>query len=213
MLSKGRSVTATFLYHTTYKAACLALGLLENDDQWKYALEDAALAQSPSKMRALFAIIIVFCIPSDPQSLWEQFQRHFCEDLLYRERTRLHDPQLDFSDEIFNRGLIEIEDKVVCLSEKYLVDFGMTSPNRENLNYDPLELSIRQSYDIHQLKEFVQVNITKLVDDQKHAFDAIVDSVINNKGKIFFLDAPGGTGKMFLINLLLYQSIICNYDQ
>jgi ABC-type ATPase involved in cell division len=30
-----------------------------------------------------------------------------------------------------------------------------------------------------------------------------MSSVNNNEGKILFLDAPGGTGKTFLINLLL----------
>lgn len=45
--------------------------------------------------------------------------------------------------------------------------------------------------------------MTKLVLDQKHAFETIIDSVNTNKGKIFFLNAPGGTGKTFLANLIL----------
>lgn len=30
-----------------------------------------------------------------------------------------------------------------------------------------------------------------------------MDSVNNNMGRLFFLDAPGGTGKTFLANLIL----------
>ncbi|KAF0745191.1 ATP-dependent DNA helicase [Aphis craccivora] len=79
--------------YTTFKATCLALGLLENDEQWKNALAEATLSESPSKLRELFAIIIVFCQPSEPQSLWEQFRNDFCEDILHTERTRLNDLQ------------------------------------------------------------------------------------------------------------------------
>ncbi|XP_060873906.1 ATP-dependent DNA helicase pif1-like [Metopolophium dirhodum] len=58
-------------------------------------------------------------------------------------------------------------------------------------------------YNTNDLTSFVNENLTKLVPDQKHAFETIVDSVNNNKGKIFFLDAPGGTGKTFLANLII----------
>ncbi|XP_060868624.1 uncharacterized protein LOC132943611 [Metopolophium dirhodum] len=96
----------------------------------------------------------IFCQPSEPQSLWEQFRNDFCEDILHTERTRLNDLHFTFSDEIFNRGLIEIEDKVVCLSEKYLTEFGMNSPVRNENASDPFEFSILRSYDNNRLQEF-----------------------------------------------------------
>ena len=137
--------------------------------------------------------------------MWEQFRNYFCEDILHTERTRLNDLQFTFSDEIFNRGLIEIEDKVVCLSEKYLPEFGMNSPVRNENASDPFEFSILRSYDNNRLQEFVEINLPKLVNDQKYAFNVITESVMNHQGRVFFLDAPGGTGKTFLINLLLAQ--------
>lgn len=39
--------------------------------------------------------------------------------------------------------------------------------------------------------------------DQKIAFDVIIESVENNSGRLFFLDAAGETDKTFLANLLL----------
>lgn len=39
--------------------------------------------------------------------------------------------------------------------------------------------------------------------DQKQAYDTLAAFVFNDGGGIFFLDAPGGTGKSFLLNLLL----------
>ncbi|XP_023247588.1 uncharacterized protein LOC111643665 [Copidosoma floridanum] len=49
-------------------------------------------------------------------------------------------------------------------------------------------------------------NLPKLVPDQQQAFDRVIDSVLNISGKVFFLDAPGGTGKTLLINLMLAQA-------
>ena len=39
--------------------------------------------------------------------------------------------------------------------------------------------------------------------DQKTAFDTIDVSISNHEPKLFFLDAPGGTGKTFVFNTLL----------
>ena len=38
---------------------------------------------------------------------------------------------------------------------------------------------------------------------EKNVYGIILSSINSNEGNIFFLDAPGGTGKTFLINLLL----------
>ena len=58
--------TVDGVIHATFKAACFALELLENDEQWKNALAGVTVSESPSKLRELFAIIIVFCQPSEP---------------------------------------------------------------------------------------------------------------------------------------------------
>jgi hypothetical protein len=63
-----------------------------------------------------------------------------------------------------------------------------------------------RSYDNNRLQKFVEINLPKLVNDQKYAFNVITESVMIIKEEFFFfLDAPGGTGKTFLINLLLAQ--------
>lgn len=42
-----------------------------------------------------------------------------------------------------------------------------------------------------------------LNDQQKQVYETLIQAVDNNTGGLFFLDAPGGTGKTFVIPLLL----------
>ena len=40
-------------------------------------------------------------------------------------------------------------------------------------------------------------------EDQKIAYDIILDIIVRNKSGVFFIDGPGGTGKTFLYRALL----------
>ena len=66
------------------------MGLLEDDAHWEESLKEAAVSESASKMRDLFAIMIVYCQVADPISLWEKYKEYFTEDIFHRQ-------QLEFS--------------------------------------------------------------------------------------------------------------------
>ena len=51
-------------------------------------------------------------------------------------------------------------------------------------------------------KEDLELEAT-LNDEQRLAFDEILDHVLHNKSKVFFIDGPGGTGKTYLYKALL----------
>lgn len=51
----------------TYREACLELGLLENDNHWHLALQEASLTKMPKEIRNLFAMILTTCNPSNPK--------------------------------------------------------------------------------------------------------------------------------------------------
>ena len=59
------------------------------------------------------------------------------------------------------------------------------------------------SYDVKELNAYITANEPLLVPDQRAAYNAILDLIKKKAGGIKFLDAPGGTGKTFVINLLL----------
>ncbi|CAH0703019.1 unnamed protein product [Spodoptera exigua] len=53
------------------------------------------------------------------------------------------------------------------------------------------------------VNEFVRNNVPLLNEQQKQVYETLMQAVDNNTGGLFFLDAPGGTGKTFVISLIL----------
>uniref|UniRef100_A0A1I8BYJ7 ATP-dependent DNA helicase n=1 Tax=Meloidogyne hapla TaxID=6305 RepID=A0A1I8BYJ7_MELHA len=64
----------------TFAEACLARGLIRDDEEWKKALEEANSFEMPWKMRELFALILVYCNPAKPDELWALFKDALSED-------------------------------------------------------------------------------------------------------------------------------------
>ncbi|XP_065564322.1 uncharacterized protein LOC136029745 [Artemia franciscana] len=95
-----RTVKGTI--HDTYRIACQALNLLENDQYWDNCINDACETSTPSQIRALFGIIITNCSPSAPTELWEKYKSKMAEDILHRVRLETSDMTFDFTSEICN---------------------------------------------------------------------------------------------------------------
>ncbi|XP_055845040.1 uncharacterized protein LOC129911312 [Episyrphus balteatus] len=187
----------------TYREACRRLNLLEDDQHWNNTLQDAALAANPYQMRTLFAIIISACSPSNPRELWANHCDHLSEDILHTVRRLRMNPQLDFTPEIHNEALIMIEDLCLAMSNKLLSQVGMISPDRAMHGTFNLDLDRERNYDANTLDQYVQRNVPLLNEKQKEAYFKIMDEVSAGNGGFYFLDAPGGTGKTFLLSLFL----------
>jgi len=69
-------------------------------------------------------------------------------------------------------------------------------------NANRLILDERQ-YNVDVLRESVQRDLASLNADQRVAFDALCGAIASGAGGVFFLEGFGGTGKTFLINLVL----------
>lgn len=187
----------------TYREACQKLNLLESDTHWDQTLADVAVSAHPHQIRVLFAIILSTCFPSNPPELWIKYQDYLSEDILYRVRQIRANLDMEYTPEIYNEALIQIEDLCLAIANKALIQLGMPSPNRSMNDVRDLEFRREQQYDRNDLNAFVQANLTKLNAEQKTAYDKIMQVVSNGVGGFYFLDAPGGTGKTFLISLLL----------
>lgn len=188
---------------STYREACQLLHLLENDSHWDNTLKDSAISSSPHQIRTLFAIVISTCFPSNPQDLWLKYKDDMCEDILLRVRRQTSNNTLHLTAEMYNEALIIIEDMCLLMANKVLSCLGMISPNRSMHNAFNHELEREKQYDTEALAEAVRTNVPKFNEQQSIVYDSLLQAVNNGNGGLYFLDAPGGTGKTFLISMLL----------
>ncbi|XP_044591941.1 ATP-dependent DNA helicase PIF1-like [Cotesia glomerata] len=79
----------------------------------------------------------------------------------------------------------------------------MPSPNRPASDLVNTDLQREQQYDHGNLATIITNSEPLLTAEQKIISDRIMLAVAAEQGGIFFLDAPGGTGKTFLISLIL----------
>ncbi|GFV41062.1 ATP-dependent DNA helicase [Trichonephila clavipes] len=177
----------------TYRQACQELNLLENDAHWDTALADASNTARPQQIRTLFAI----------KDLWEKYKDYMIEDILHRLRAANQNPDIQLTPNVYNEALILIEDICLTIANKALVQLGMPASNRPANNlFDP-DLQRETHYDSDELGTFVRTNLPQLILEQRIAYDRIMRAITEQSGGLFFIDAPGGTGKTFLLSLIL----------
>ncbi|GFR27078.1 ATP-dependent DNA helicase [Trichonephila clavata] len=173
----------TLFYHqvpSNYKEACQVRGLLENDEHWNVTLEEAAFMHSPRILRDLFAVMLQVCAVSNPNQLWINHQENLSEDILHRIRIQQRNMDLEFSTEILNEALIIIEDKVRSLGGSYLKSVGLPQPNRDSSTID--DVLRERTYNVSELRRFLEENEGKMLPDQREIFQKITDSVFQETG-------------------------------
>ena len=186
--------------YTTFREACLARGLLQDDGEWRQCLLEASSMQTGAQLRHLFATLLLFCCPTKPEELWNDFRHHICDDLRYRlQCTGRQDPQ---DAEIFDYGLWLLEQNLVKTLRKHLRDFpDMPIPERawDDEAENPL-IGEQLNYNHDHERALAEERIAQLNTEQHYAYNEIIASVESQAGRMFFLNGPGGTGKTFVYN-------------
>ncbi|XP_036150735.1 uncharacterized protein LOC118648518, partial [Monomorium pharaonis] len=68
--------------YQTFSETCLALGLIEDDDEWIRAMNEAVEWMMPRQLRKLFVRILLHCQPLHPEQLWKSFKVAISEDYI-----------------------------------------------------------------------------------------------------------------------------------
>ena len=89
--------TADGIEYDSYRQACAARGLLQDDEEWDECLREASVVHMPVQLRSLFATILIFNSPSNPGRLLEKYANDMAEDKLRETLARYG---IDRSDEI-----------------------------------------------------------------------------------------------------------------
>nr|XP_040256329.2 uncharacterized protein LOC120974039 [Aegilops tauschii subsp. strangulata] len=186
--------------HPTYKSACQALGFLDDDTEWIDCINEASSWASGAQLRQLFTTILSHCEVTNPKILWDSTWEALCEDMQYKRRIILNIPTLQLTNTQKQAyGLIEIE-KLMRQVGKSLKEYTeIELPNAAELDELGNRLINEEvNYDMEKLKDEHKTILNNLNQDQKKAFDKIMESVNKGLGKQIFVEGYSGTGKTYL---------------
>jgi hypothetical protein len=100
--------------YPTFHDTCLACGLLEDNGEWQQCLDKAANMQTGLQLQQLFVMLLVFCQPSQPKALWNQYVMSICNNLCCQHmQNGIQDPSDD-----------TIRDDGLFLVNELLHDYG-----------------------------------------------------------------------------------------
>ncbi|XP_069147687.1 uncharacterized protein [Solanum lycopersicum] len=178
---------------TTFREAAQKRGLLLSDNNLIECMSEAVDYQMPASLRHLFAMLLIYCSPSNPKELWEKFEISLSEDFM-----RI--PNINTT-EICYRVLTHINDILHSVGRdinefKLIPELIKTSALSKEATDVYYERNLTVSEDDLLLQN-------KLNTAQKKAYNIILERIFSNKSGAFFIDGPGGTGKSFLYRALL----------
>jgi hypothetical protein len=203
----------------TYKEAATALGLLSDDDEWDKCLNEAASFRSPSQLRKIFEVILLFCQPMDPYGLWEKYKEAMSEDYIHRINT---EPQLSALtiDDAYGVCILDISDSLEMNGLRLFNYSRFVRPADDKrsmftrlaeFNASPRLIREQLEY-VSRATDLPDPALLNFNSDQRRVFDSIMatvngaargDIAVDIAPKLFFVDGPGGTGKTFLFNAMI----------
>lgn len=198
--------TVNDILHPTFKLACQALGLMNDDSEWVLSIEEAALWASSHQLRKLFIYILLYSEVSNPLRLWNKTW-HLLGDDIVRQLNMIH-PH-------FERNLPD------HLLQSYILSYLENDLTQVGSSLSVFHLPLPSSdfiapLDNRLLREQLALNhdglsteaaslCSSLNADQLRCYDHIITSMNQGLGHFFFVYGHGGTGKTFL-----WQAIIAS---
>ncbi|XP_076038381.1 uncharacterized protein LOC143023662 [Oratosquilla oratoria] len=142
--------------------------------------------------------MLVFSDLEDQSGIWEETKDLFASDFLY------HHKLTEYNDEIYLDALDDIQEHVWNCGGGKITQYGLP-PSRDGEKTSNV-IRREKSYNKESLQKNVNEKMSLLNDKQRHCYDVVMSRIKN--GCIFnsngiFLNAPGGTGKSFVLNMLL----------
>ncbi|XP_076945657.1 uncharacterized protein LOC143616823 [Bidens hawaiensis] len=184
----------------TFRDACYAHGLLDDDNEFVEAIIEASFTGCGSYLRTLFCTMLISESISRPEFVWESTWTYLSDDILHKQRVLLKHPDLLLDEEqIKNLTLFEIE-KFLLRNNYSLKRFSpMPFPDHDSISSaNNLLLSEELAYDKVILGKELRQLLSSLTNEQRHIYEEIMTTVDKKKGGMFFVYGFGGTGKTYL---------------
>ncbi|SGY53294.1 BQ5605_C006g03744 [Microbotryum silenes-dioicae] len=190
----------------TFREACVKRGLLRDNTEANRCLTEAAVFHSGHQLRHLCAMLLTADGGvSNAAELWETHHNSLSDDAEYHLRMRRGQSFIT-PEHISSWALLQL-DQILQRLGTSLCDHGLPLPTatfENELELSRLMMEERSTpEEIERMNREWMKNLEAYTVEQRHAFDTICDSVFNVRGKTFFINAPGGTGKTFLETTIL----------
>jgi hypothetical protein len=182
----------------TFQEACEVRGLVDTDASLDKCLEEVAKWQMSYSLKRLFAIIMVFCEAPNIHYLWDKHFESISEDYRHTMSNNLKCVQQMFLKDI---------DDIVSSMDKGICDYGLLELDDRDAEHGYHNREVREQYSLGVNEEDLK-GVHNLNPEHLSSFMKIIDHVLNRKGKVFFVDSPGGTGKTFLYRCFI--AIVCS---
>ena len=181
----------------TFEQACLKRGLIKNNKEVYEAMDEVKDTFFGTILIDMFCTILIHCKPTDPKGLYEQYQTDLCMHMM--KRDHVNEP----SEAHINEVLKIIKKRLESDGYKS-IDFGIPEP-KEPIQEEQMHALLAEefNFDFAELEAQYKKKYCTLTRDQKGIFDEIYKSVESDEGGIFSLNAPAGSGKTYVVNLLL----------
>ncbi|KAI9084406.1 hypothetical protein K1719_033596 [Acacia pycnantha] len=196
--------TVNTVVFPTFREACFALGLLDDDKEYIDAIKEASSWASGNYLRHFFTSMLLSHCLSQPAIVWEQTKELISEDLLHINHgdKRFQDLQISFTNK--EAATLSQIQKLLLRNGRSLDDYpSLPRPDEDNI-IDISNQLILQELNYDKQKERVESERLQrlMTNEQKQVFDEIICAISSKKGGFFFLHGFGGTSKTFIWNAL-----------
>ncbi|SGY56066.1 BQ5605_C006g04106 [Microbotryum silenes-dioicae] len=194
--------------YPSYRAA---RGLLADDGEHHICLREAAQIETGDQLRRLFVFMLIHATVANPPALLDRHFASLSDDARYHIKRYEDVPVNNQTIRLWTLNKIRL---LLAANNRTLAFFDLPELTEDEVRlFDRLEERLPR-FDRQQCAQDAEAAHARLNHDQRIAFDEclcaveldVVDQMRdNNLGPqhVFFLLAPGGTGKTFVENALL----------
>ncbi|SGY56310.1 BQ5605_C006g04125 [Microbotryum silenes-dioicae] len=173
--------------YRTFREACVKRGLLRNDAEADRCLTEAAVFRTGHELQHLFAMLLTADDGvTNAAQLWVKHYDNLTQDVEYQLQNQRRQPIIT-PEHVASWGLLQLSNILQRLDSS-LSDHSLPLPT---IQFND------EASTINKMNNFESCNAK-----QRVVVETVLDSILNSRGKVFFIDAPGGTGKTFLEKMI-----------
>lgn len=187
--------------YDTFQEAVAAMGLLDDDQIWIDTLNEATIVQcNPVKLVRLFSHMLINSPMHEPGKLWDQFKGALTKNF----RKGLSEQECEREALIFiSRYLFEFDKKLSDFQLPEVQDHWHGYFERIELNEQDLLTNEQQFKRLTAEQRVIFGEVKKRL--EKRAKGDITND------NLMFVDAPGGTGKTFMLNVIIKSMLSADF--